>query len=357
MPPGKYSLQILKEIGKISGDGLLIYDVRAASVYCCNKAFARILELPPGDIMDRGLESIRPALKDDDHFLKRAYEQFKAAFTLLNLELRIVSENEKYVSVDAYLLEKRGIVVVFVKDITKSKAHLNYIVEFGARKNTILDAISHNLSGPLNVMNNLVDELDRVSKVQHYKRIDQPARLIRENTQQCIDLISSFLKEEHLASPGIPVGAKRFDAMAKIKIVVNRYSEYNLTRQIRVIGPEKLFSTGDDVKFFQVVNNLVSNAIKFTHDDGQVIVEASEKDATMVVSVKDNGIGIPEYMLPHLFRKNTPAARPGLRGEKSLGLGLYVIKKLVDVMEGSIAVESEEGKGATFTVVLPRAMH
>lgn len=83
--------------------------------------------------------------------------------------------------------------------------------------------VSHNLSGPLNLTNNLLDVVDQASKARQYMRIEEPVRLIRENTQHCIDLINSFLKEEHLVSPEISVGDNRFDAVAKVKVVVERF--------------------------------------------------------------------------------------------------------------------------------------
>jgi two-component system sensor histidine kinase VicK len=357
MDTEKYSLQILQDIGKISPHGMLVYDIAADSVLYCNKALAKILNQTIAEIMEGGWTAIRKALKDEQEFLYSAFEEFRSASKVAGLELRIVSSNGKYVSVDAFLVGDRDTIVVSARDITKTKEHLNYIVEFGARKNTILDAISHSLSGPLNMVNSLMDVVDQVSKTQQYNKMEHPARLIRENTQQCIDLISSFLREEHLASPMVPIEANRFDALAKIKVVVNRYAEFNPTKQIKVVGPgSELFVTGDDVKFFQIVNNLVSNAVKYTGEKGVITVEVRERNSVLVVSVRDNGIGIPDYLQPHLFKKNTPAARPGLRGERSIGLGLYIIKKLVDLMDGSITVESTEGKGSTFTVVFPGMM-
>jgi two-component system sensor histidine kinase VicK len=348
----KYSLRLLKDIGKLSTDGVLAFDVESSSVLCCNKALGRILNKPTSEVIGGGWQQIRKSLEDDQEFLAKAFEEFMSESKVQNLELRV--KPDKYVSIDAYLIAESKIIVAFIKNITKAKQHLNYITEFGARKNTILDSISHSLSGPLNMVNHLMDVLDQVARTQHYKRIEQPARLIREHTQHCIDLISSFLKEEHLASPSIPLEANRFDAMEKIKIVARRYAEFNPTKQIKINAPDKeLFVTGDDVKFFQIVNNLVSNAVKYTGPKGMVLIEARKQNGSIMVSVKDNGIGIPEYLQPHLFKKNTPAARPGLRGEQSIGLGLYIIKKLVDVMDGTITVDSAEEKGSTFTVALP----
>jgi two-component system sensor histidine kinase VicK len=68
------------------------------------------------------------------------------------------------------------------------------------------------------------------------------------------------------------------------------------------------------------------------------------------VACEDNGIGIPERLKPVLFEKYTPASRRGLRGEPSIGMGLYIVRKLVSILNGKITFESSEGKGSTFVI-------
>jgi two-component system sensor histidine kinase VicK len=330
MPEIKYSFRAIKDIGKLSRDGVLVFDVTDEKIIYCNKALGRILSRTVEEIENAGWHELRDMLKEDTHFLELYCDELVKKGKIADVEIRLAGENERYLSVDAYFIAKANVVISLVKDITDSKEHLNYIVEFGARKNTILDMISHNLSGPLNLTNNLLDVIDQVNRSQQYKRIDQPARLIRENTQQCIDIINSFLREEHLMSPKIAVESNRFDVMAKIGVIVQRYRQFADAKRIRIVSKEEeLFVTGDDVKFFQVVNNLISNAIKFTDSKGKIIIEVTDKTSSFCVCVKDNGIGIPEHLQPHVFKKNTPAGRPGLRGEHSIGMGLYIVKNLL----------------------------
>lgn len=242
-----------------------------------------------------------------------------------------------------------------VKDVSNSKQHQNYLSDFGARKDTILDMVSHNLSGPLNLTNNLLDRIDQVTQEHQFKRLSMPVRLIRENNQHCIELINSFLKEEHYASPGISVESKRYDILAKINVIIERYRQFAPEKRIKVESDARqLFVTGDDVKFFQVVNNLISNSVKFTDTKGKITVTVNTTVDTFSITVKDDGIGIPEYLQPLIFKKNTPAGRPGLRGEKSIGMGLHIVKKLVELMGGTITYESEENKGAKFSVQFPK---
>jgi two-component system sensor histidine kinase VicK len=80
-----------------------------------------------------------------------------------------------------------------------------------------------------------------------------------------------------------------------------------------------------------------------------------ESDFTFTLIVKDDGIGIPDHLQPLVFKKYTPAGRQGLQGEKSIGVGLSIVKNLVSLMKGSIRFESKENKGATFFVTLPKS--
>jgi signal transduction histidine kinase len=111
----------------------------------------------------------------------------------------------------------------------------------------------------------------------------------------------------------------------------------------------------DEKAVAQVVDNLLSNAIKFSALGGEVAMEAGEVKNEIVIVVKDNGPGFSPEDLPKLFgRFSRLSARP-TGGESSHGLGLSIVKRLVDAMGGQILCQSELGKGAIFTVVVPKA--
>jgi two-component system sensor histidine kinase VicK len=104
----------------------------------------------------------------------------------------------------------------------------------------------------------------------------------------------------------------------------------------------------------QVINNLISNAIKFTPDGGRIELAVAQEPGRVLISVADDGIGIPEALQPVLFERFTPARRSGLRGEKTTGLGMSIIKTIVGLHEGRIICQSTENEGSTFTIELPR---
>jgi two-component system sensor histidine kinase VicK len=109
----------------------------------------------------------------------------------------------------------------------------------------------------------------------------------------------------------------------------------------------------DSMKFLQIINNLVSNAIKFTKDEGKIHVHLEKLEKTFLITVTDNGIGIPKNLQPIIFKKYTKAGRIGIKGEESVGLGMWILNSLTEEHGGKVWFESEAKKGTTFYVEIP----
>ena len=106
-------------------------------------------------------------------------------------------------------------------------------------------------------------------------------------------------------------------------------------------------------KFQRVMDNLIGNALKFSKERSKVELFLSRMGPDILIEVKDHGIGIPKDKLPIIFEPFTKAGRAGLKGEQSTGLGLSIVKQIVEKHKGKIEVQSEEGKGSVFKISLP----
>jgi signal transduction histidine kinase len=106
-------------------------------------------------------------------------------------------------------------------------------------------------------------------------------------------------------------------------------------------------------KMKRVVFNLVTNSIKFSKKNTTITLSAKINQHKLLIEVSDNGIGIPEKILPEIFNISKSGKRKGTEGEKSYGLGLNICQRIVEAHDGSIRVKSQEGKGSIFTVELP----
>lgn len=103
------------------------------------------------------------------------------------------------------------------------------------------------------------------------------------------------------------------------------------------------------------VDNLISNAIKFSEEGGVVNIKCQVSADKVIIQVSDDGIGIPDSILQNLFKRIAVQSRNGTKGETGTGLGLSIVKQILDTQQGEISVESSEGKGSTFEIRLPRA--
>jgi signal transduction histidine kinase len=121
--------------------------------------------------------------------------------------------------------------------------------------------------------------------------------------------------------------------------------DYSTTDHINVFADEDMLKT--------VLRNLVSNAIKFTNNGGAINVNATQTDSNVIISVSDNGIGIPPENLAKLFSISEVLTTNGTAKETGTGLGLLLCKEFVDKHQGKIWVESQIGKGSDFKFTLP----
>jgi two-component system sensor histidine kinase VicK len=117
---------------------------------------------------------------------------------------------------------------------------------------------------------------------------------------------------------------------------------------------EQIYAEIDSMKFLQIINNLISNALKFTGNNGIIKVHLEELENTVLITVTDNGIGIPKKLQPFLFTKYTKAGRTGVDGEESVGLGMWIVKSLTEAHGGRVWFESEEKTGSKLYVEIPQ---
>jgi two-component system, OmpR family, sensor histidine kinase VicK len=236
----------------------------------------------------------------------------------------------------------------FVEDISAAKEHDFTLLKYTAKKNSSLEILSHDLIGPLNIIDRLADFILEASQPYNNGDITQDLELIRETCSRSVTLIRDLVNQEFLESVNTELKKERHDLVEKLQIVVDNYrqSERAVAKKFNLAFiSQPVFVEIDEVKFMQVINNLISNAIKFTPDNGTINIIISDEVNQVIIAIEDNGIGIPEKYHPVLFDRFTPARRPGLRGEPSVGLGMSIIKRIVEMHQGQIWFESKIDQG------------
>jgi two-component system sensor histidine kinase VicK len=247
-----------------------------------------------------------------------------------------------------------------VLDITKQKEVQLNLQKFGTKKNAVLEILSHDLAGPLMMMQQLTEQLEYEVKEHGHGELAEPTQkilhMMRRTCRDSISLIHDFVDAEFMESANVELNLERTDLVAWIGLLMGEYQRNETLMHLQFdfeVPDEPVYIPLDVDKFHQVVNNLLSNAIKFTPDGGRITARIEPHDDRVLVSVRDTGIGIPEKLQPLLFDKFTKARRPGLRGEKTTGLGMSVIRTIVELHHGRVTFSSTEGQGSNFVIELP----
>ncbi|MBT1698091.1 HAMP domain-containing histidine kinase [Fulvivirgaceae bacterium PWU4] len=350
-------LSVLGAIGDLSNDGIFMISRRRNHLEYVNDATVRLFDISHSAFKHQPAFFINHIIQEDLDYLQTEFDRLLTEGRIENVEFMVRSHNGsiRNVSSNCYMIENGKYIVGILKDITNIREHENYIINYGAKKNTLLDMITHNLSGPLVVTMNIIGSLEGMVKTHNLEDMTAHIRLIRENVQHCTDIVEEFLQEEHLVSEHIYTKKNRFELVGKIDTVLERFRKAYPDFQFVLIKTfDALYFSTDDVKFLQVVNNLLSNAVKWSPSGSTIEIILHDEDDHCSITVRDYGVGIPNHLKSLVFQRNSPAGRPGLRGERSVGMGLYIVSKLVALMDGAISFESVENEGTSFTLRLPK---
>ena len=212
--------------------------------------------------------------------------------------------------------------------------------------------VSHELKTPLSVIQNY-GTLLQDSELPYEKRIEY-AKAVTDSARRLADLISNILKLNKLENQQIYPKKERFDLGEQLceclLMFENEWERKNI--EIETDIEEELFIDSDRELMTLIWNNLFSNAIKFTSEGGKISLVLKSDGEFACVSVSDTGCGISKNVGEHIFEKfyqgDTSHACYGN------GLGLALVKRVVDIVKGEISVESEVGQGSTFTVKIAK---
>jgi two-component system OmpR family sensor kinase len=216
---------------------------------------------------------------------------------------------------------------------------------------------SHEFRTPLTVIDGQAQRLVKIGDRAPVGEIAERAKQVRRAVLQMTTMIDYLLNSSRL----IDNGAQLYFHPDEIDLRVLLQEVCHLHREIaprspiaQRLGTETTTTLpvfGDSKLLFQMFSNLISNAIKYSDDGRRIDVTADIESQQVVVTIQDHGIGIPEKDLDHVFgRYNRGSNVSGIVGT---GVGLYLVKIVVDLHGGSVAVESKEGEGSRFTVRLP----
>jgi len=225
-------------------------------------------------------------------------------------------------------------------------------------KSDLLHMVAHDMRGPLMTFQTGVGLVQsRLERNGDTESVDVLQRMDRQ-TEAMQGLVDGLLDVEAIENGSRRISLNPVNLRAVVEQVMERFAEIAQRKEIAVdwaapVGLPKVMA--DQVALRQVVENLVSNALKYSPLGGKVSVRINENGENLQFEVEDSGPGIGPEEFPKLFEKFSRLSARPTDGESSHGLGLYIVNALVKSMNGRVWCESQFGKGATFLVSLPRA--
>lgn len=224
-------------------------------------------------------------------------------------------------------------------------------------KSDLMSIVAHDLKNPLTQIKGLVSilELSNTQLNQEQKQLIDKIKSVTDNQHK---QISGLLDAGNIESSFEESQLEKVPVRKILETVLDEMLAQAIAKGIRLTyvkdAKRNLTINGREVWFHKIIANLVSNAIKYSNSSTEIVIEVKSKEDSVIIIVKDQGLGFSKDELKHVFEKNKTLSAMPTANESSSGLGLYIVKKYVDQMNGTVTVESEEGKGSTFYVTLPR---
>lgn len=243
-------------------------------------------------------------------------------------------------------------------EIKEKQEKLKQTLELEKHKSEFLANVSHEFKTPVNIifsscqlMENTIknDEIDKEKMMRYLK-------MIKQNSYRLMRLINNLLDITKLDLGFYELNLVNVNAVELIEDIVMSVADYANSKNREVIfdtNVEEKFMALDADKVERIILNLMSNSIKFTDEGDKIYVNFEDKEDYIEVKVKDTGIGIPEDKLNVIFDKFRQAQTLFRREHEGSGIGLYLVKQLVELHGGEISVSSTLGEGTEFVVKFP----
>lgn len=273
-----------------------------------------------------------------------------------SLSLDFSTEEEPYILRVAFSVTQRetgyvtGLIAVIHDNTEQEKIDME--------RREFVSNVSHELRTPLTTMRSYLDALAE-GAWQNEEIAPKFLHVTQTETERMIRLVNDLLKLSRMDSEEYELNQEFVDFNKFFSAIIERF-EFSKSQNVqfqRQFTDESLFVEIDPDKMTQVIDNIISNALKYSPDGGTVCFGIEKAEDDIIVSIADEGMGIPQDMVKRIFDRFYRADRARSRAMGGTGLGLAIAKEMIQAHGGTIWAESEEGKGTTIFFTLPLEQH
>ncbi len=338
--------------------GMVISRLKDGVITDCNKAYSQLTDYTQKELV--GATAVSLHLLENVEQREAVVKNTSATGSAKDVEIQIKPKGRSpiWVSLSMQIIDiknEKHLLSALVDMTThkeleeKIRSALATEIELNKMKSNFVSLASHEFRTPLTSILSSAVLLDRYAYGEHHEKAAKHVARIKSSVNNLTTILDEFLSiskiEEGKVTPKIEqVNIKEY--LAKICTSFNNFSKPGQEIAYEHHGMEEVYT--DPVLLGNIVNNLVSNAIKYS-DEGKKIFVVSNANNRLHIEVRDNGIGIPKEEQKHLFNRFFRASNTGTA--QGTGLGLHIMKHYVDMLHGHVNLDSEVGKGSTFTVI------
>jgi signal transduction histidine kinase len=236
-------------------------------------------------------------------------------------------------------------------------------LEYERHKAEFFSNISHEFKTPLNILMGAMQLIEMYSLngsiIDTDKKLEKYMKTMKQNALRLLKLINNIIDMTKIDASDLSLELHNYDIVSITRNVVQSIAVYARVKSVKVAFEtemqEKLIACDAD-KIERIVLNLLSNALKFTDKGGRITVNLKSNYGRIYISVEDDGTGIPEDKLKVIFKRFRQVDKSFTRNREGSGIGLSIVKALVEMHNGSISVESQYKKGSKFIIDLPEIM-
>lgn len=352
----------------MSPDYIFVIDINKTSIVEANNTFVNLIGL---DKFKNG--NIKKLLVDSDQFIKNIIEKKN----LKEIEIKIIGENNENIDVEinATVLSKNNFPLNILcvgrdlserrriekieKEKREKEALLREAIEYDKIKTEFFANMSHELRTPLNVILGSLQLIELTNKKNGdlKKVVDKNSHIIKQNSYRLLRIISNIIDITKFEANYLYLDLSVVNIVSIIEEITLSIVDYANSKEIEIefdTDIEEVYIKCDAEKIDRVILNLLSNALKFTKPKDKIYVSILNFEDNIRICIKDTGIGIPKENIESIFERFRQVNKSFIREHEGSGIGLSLVKSLVEMHGGKIWAESIYGEGSEFYVDIPK---